>query len=490
MIGHVRSRLCYLSHLNMNDATIAAVVAEVTPLIVGRRPGKIFQLSLHSLAIDFGLRGDGYLFISVEPALPRMYLIKRRVRELEKQSLRLGNFGLSVRKELSNTSISAVEKTPEDRIVWLKFSGIDEIGEPKQRSLVVQLTGRSANLLLLDEKDRIVTHLRDGQGAGQTVGETYQSPPAQHTATKPRSVIAETDKSISQSLDDYYQALVAKQASQSRLAAARAQLRKEISRRKKLLKQLESDLTSHANAENEKRIGDLLLANVSTAKRRGKSVVLTDYFADDAPTMEIEIDENLTLAEEASARFESYARSKRASKQIAARIEAVKSEIVKLERQAVDLENNPAASDLKLDSSSQTKPPRLEAARQTKIPGTRRYISSDGFEILVGRAARDNDNLTFKIAKPNDLWLHAADYPGSHVVVRNPTRKDIAQRTVIEAAQLAAHFSQANKDPKVDVHYTPRKFLSKPKGAAPGLVRLLRFKNITVAPFEAGERIK
>jgi predicted ribosome quality control (RQC) complex YloA/Tae2 family protein len=108
----------------------------------------------------------------------------------------------------------------------------------------------------------------------------------------------------------------------------------------------------------------------------------------------------------------------------------------------------------------------------------------------VGRAARDNDNLTFKIAKPNDLWLHAADYSGSHVVVRNPTRKDIPQRTLIEAAQLAAHFSRANKDPKVDVHYTQRKFLSKPKGTAPGLVRLSRFKNMTVAPLEAGERLK
>jgi predicted ribosome quality control (RQC) complex YloA/Tae2 family protein len=131
-----------------------------------------------------------------------------------------------------------------------------------------------------------------------------------------------------------------------------------------------------------------------------------------------------------------------------------------------------------------------KAANQNKIPGTRRYLSSDDFEVLVGRAARDNDTLTFKIAKPNDLWLHAADYPGSHVIVRNPTRKEIPQRTLIEAAQLAAHFSQANKDPKVDVHYTQRKFLSKPKGVAPGLVRLQRFKNITVAPLEAGQRVK
>ena len=67
--------------------------------------------------------------------------------------------------------------------------------------------------------------------------------------------------------------------------------------------------------------------------------------------------------------------------------------------------------------------------------------------------------------------MHAGDYPGSHVVVRNPTRKEIPQRTIIEAAQLAGRFSQASDDTKVVVHYTERKFLSKPKGAAPGLVR-------------------
>jgi predicted ribosome quality control (RQC) complex YloA/Tae2 family protein len=359
-----------------------------------------------------------------------------------------------------------------------------------QRSLIAQLTGRSANLLLLDKDNRIVTQLREGQGAGQTVGETYKSPPAQQSATKFGDLpITENLKSISEWLDQHYLALTARQASESRLASARAQVRKEISRRKKLLKQLENDLSAHAGAEDTKRIGDLLLANVSTAKRRGHKVTLTDYFADHAPSIEIEIDENLTLTEEASRRFESYARSKRARKQIAARIEETKKVLAKLEAQSSDLENNPLASDLQLALTSESKRP-SKAAQPKTIPGTRRYMSSDGFEVLVGRAARDNDNLTFKIAKPNDLWLHAADYPGSHVVVRNPTRKEIPHRTLIEAAQLAAHFSRANKDPKVDVHYTQRKFLSKPKAAAPGLVRLQRFKSITVAPLEVGQRVK
>ena len=108
---------------------------------------------------------------------------------------------------------------------------------------------------------------------------------------------------------------------------------------------------------------------------------------------------------------------------------------------------------------------------------------------MLAELARDNDNLTFRIARPHDLWFHAGDYPGSRVVVRNPTRKEIPQRTVIEAAQLAGRFSQASDDAKVVIHYTERKFLSKLKGAAPGLVRLSSFRSITVEPKEDIQRL-
>jgi predicted ribosome quality control (RQC) complex YloA/Tae2 family protein len=80
------------------------------------------------------------------------------------------------------------------------------------------------------------------------------------------------------------------------------------------------------------------------------------------------------------------------------------------------------------------------------------------------------------------VWLHAADYPGSHVVVRNRGRGDVPHRTLTEAAQLAAFYSDARGDALVDVRYTPRRFVTKPKHAPPGLVRLGRFKTIAVRP--------
>jgi predicted ribosome quality control (RQC) complex YloA/Tae2 family protein len=112
-----------------------------------------------------------------------------------------------------------------------------------------------------------------------------------------------------------------------------------------------------------------------------------------------------------------------------------------------------------------------------------RSIQVSGHEILVGRSGHDNDELTFQVATPDDFWLHVADYSGSHVVVRNPNRdKELDAEVLVKAAQLAAFFSQARNSSKVEVHYTRRKNVVKPKRAKPGLVRLLDFKSINVEP--------
>lgn len=490
----------------MDDPAISAVVIELSSLLTGRHFGKIFQLGPSTLAIDFGLR-DGHLFMSAEPAVSRLHLIKRKVRDLEKQSVMPSQFALSLKKELGHATVVSVEKDADERIVRIRLEAEDDLGEQRLRVMIVQLTGRAANLFLLNEEATIISQARAGRGLGQTVGEKYQPPPTQKGRIKSptnRDARAgsspvpqvETDKfnSISEALDAQYQSLSSEHAFETVAGEARSALRKNISRQRKLLEKLRADLATHANFEEQKRLGDLLLANPGAARRGGDRVTIIDYFADGAPEIEIEVDEKLTLPEEASRRFALYSRSKRAQKQISARLAQAESELSQLQTREKELERIIEARDeAALATVTSSAGPAVASStprskREVKIAGTRRYVSSDGLEILVGRAARDNDNLTFKVARPNDLWLHTADYPGSHVVVRNPNRKEIPHRTIIEAAQIAAYFSQANKDPKVDVHYTPRKFLSKPKGAAPGLVRMSRFKNITVEPKESVAR--
>lgn len=459
----------------MHPQLLQRIVEELRTNLTGQYLGKIFQLSPVSFAFDFGLRGE-FLFISVDPASPRIYLIHRRARDLEKQSQPVGAFGQTLRTRFSGESLAAIEKDSADRIVRLAFpSG----------KLIVQLTGRTADLFVLDESDAIESVLRTR--IEQRKG-TYHAPPIREIRVE--NDLPQITGSPSAFADNLFSEAEKNREFDQHANAVRSQIQKAIRQKQRLKQNLENDLAGHGDPDAHKRIGDLLLANVSTAKRTGNNVTITDYYADGAPQITIEVDENKSLQEEAAERFRQYGKAKRAREEIAARMVEIDREIAQLNTRLDEIQKIISEKDeTALTPLIEPKPTAKKSSKEVKIPGVRRYVSTDGYEVLLGRAARDNDHLTFKIAQPNDLWLHAGDYPGSHVVIRNPTRKEIPHRTIVEAAQLAARFSQASEDSKVVIHYTPRKFLSKPKGAAPGLVRLSRFKSITVEPKEVIARL-
>jgi len=477
----------------MHEETLKEVVAELDPLLVGRFFGKIYQLSDVSLAIDFGLKRDGYLFISIEPNAPRLYLIKRSLRELAKGSVPLSFFAQAMRTTLAGGNLVSLTKDEDERIVRLSLIATDELGDSRPRALVAQLTGRSANLFLLDDEGKITHAIRAPKGDGQQVGDLYRSPQRQTKAFVEEVRISLGNfPTVSEAIDEHYRGLEAHQAFESRAARLIAKSRKDIAKQRKLKSNLEKDLKDHGSPEEHKRLGNLMLANISNAERVGDKVRLKDYYAGDAPIIELDLDANTSLSEAASDAFARYSKSKRAIEELGSRLVQIEHQLTELEKKQTRLLEAVAAHDEKTLAEFEAPKEKKPAAQKKAsggLPGMRRYLSSDGYEVIIGRTARDNDKLTFREARPNDLWLHAGDYPGSHVIVRNSSRKEIPHRTIVEAAQLAAKFSQASKDAKVNIHYTQRKFLSKPKGAAPGLVRLSKFRSITVEPVENIERM-
>lgn len=504
----------------MNEQLIGEVVEELRPALVGRRWGKIFQLSAAALVIDFRAADGRYLTLSVEPGAPRLHLVARTVRELEKAAVTPSPFAFVLRKALGGATLRAITKDEGERVVRFDFAVPDAVGDEHTSTLVAQLTGRSANLFLLDEHGRIVDNLRPSRGEGQVEGDIYAPPQrleagASRTATeKPARAASEVQRegfsSLSEALDAHHLRLEAARAFDARASAATARIRQQISTLRKLRDNLARDLAGHGDAEEHKRAGELLLANVGMAVREGRVVRLTDFYAEDTPTVEVEVDENRTLQEEAARRFARYSKARRAAREIAERLEKIEPELAALEAKREELEPITSARDDAALAAfvgeaggrgakelARTKGRRNESGQKGRKKGSsekgrtlRRYRSSDGYEVIVGRGARENDELTFRVARSYDTWMHAADYPGSHVVVRARTRDEVVpHRTLVEAARLAAHFSQAREDAKVAVNYTQRKFVSKPRGAAPGLVYLSSFRTLLVEPAEELERI-
>ncbi len=122
------------------------------------------------------------------------------------------------------------------------------------------------------------------------------------------------------------------------------------------------------------------------------------------------------------------------------------------------------------------------------MTGVITFRSGDGMEILVGRSARGNDQVTFRHAGPEDFWLHAGGMPGSHVVVRNPERlAALPPKTLEQAAGLAAYYSKGRGSTSVDIHLTRRKWIKRPKGGAPGLVTVKRFETVLARPVAPSE---
>ncbi|HTK36963.1 MAG TPA: NFACT family protein [Pyrinomonadaceae bacterium] len=471
----------------MNNSTLEKICSELDDTLIGQRFGKIFTLSRFETAIDFRVPDSRFLFISIEASRPRIYLVKRRLKDLEKQSLNPSPFLLYVRKRLSGGVVRGVSKVPDERVLRMSLSAETETGEINDFALIVQLTGRSSNIFLADANDFILESMRPNTGPGQLSGERYMPPPRPARTYEDHAnddlLAAPENGPLSEGLDNYYLEQESERKFRSRVATARAKLNAEITKRKTLLRKLNQDLEHHGDAEKWKRTGDLLLANTATARRDGDKIFVTDFFDEQQPEIAVEADENLSVTEAAEKYFKRYTKARNAAGEIARRQEAVQKELERLGKEQTRLEQAADEHDEKFFAEPEGKQkPAIRAKKTAAFNGARSFTSSDGFEILVGKRAKDNDYLTFRVAGSLDMWLHAADYPGSHVVVRTPSRKEIPQRTLLEAAQLAAFYSDAGQQPKAAVHYTQKKFVNKPRGAAPGLVSLASFKTILVEP--------
>jgi predicted ribosome quality control (RQC) complex YloA/Tae2 family protein len=474
----------------MDRPLIEKVVDEIRPLAIGSRFGRVFQLSRFEYVFDLRLREGQYLFVSIEPAAPRVYIVRRKLRDLERAALPPTPFALQMRSRLANAEITDMTTVAGERVVEVRLSGVDDAGDQVESGLVIQLTGRSSNLFLTHGDGRIIAAARLNEGTGQEIGDEYAPPPRPVGFTE-----AETGEapqippgvSVSEFLDAQFEERDRKRRFTALVNDARGKLRSEIAKREKLLANLLSDRKGHGDAEQWKRFGDLLLASAGTAENRGGMIRVVDLYDEAQPEIEIEAEVNATVTEAAEAHFRKYTKARNAEKEIAARISQVEGERESLRQRSARLEAAIEAEDedaiRSFTGGKKNQGAQKKNEKKASSGGfARSFLSSDGFEILVGKKAKDNDYLTFRAAKSLDTWMHAADYPGSHVVVRNPGRKEIPQRTLLEAAQLAAFYSQGKKQTKAAVHYTEKKFVNKPRGAAPGLVSLSKFKTLLVEP--------
>lgn len=261
----------------------------------------------------------------------------------------------------------------------------------------------------------------------------------------------------------------------------------EISKQKRKLAALTAELAD-ANACDQLRLyADILMAHLyQSLPARCEQIILPNiYSTTEGDTMIIPLDPSLSVLENAQVYYGKYNKLKRAQDLLAEQLSHCRQEIAYLESIQVALADTSLQAELaeikqELTQAGYIKP--MAKRRSPTAPTAPLQVaSSNGAIILIGKNNRQNDALTCKQARPDDLWFHAKDIPGSHVILRTETVPP-PEQTIREAAQLAAYFSKARQSANVPVDFTKRRHVKKPSGAKPGFVIYDHQKTLYVTP--------
>ncbi|MGE5592237.1 MAG: NFACT family protein [Betaproteobacteria bacterium] len=266
-----------------------------------------------------------------------------------------------------------------------------------------------------------------------------------------------------------------------------------IDRLRRKLAVQEEEIREADRADEFRRAGELISANAQIIER-GRSVAeVVDYFDPQLRKVEVELDPRLSPHENAQEYFKKYARAKRRLAVAKEQADLTRAELEYLEQVAVTIEQAESLEAIEeirreLADEGYLSRPKRERPRAQKheapSPSGPLRFDVEGNEVLVGRNNTENDFLTLKIARPNDIWLHARGVPGAHVVirVRPGEAQEVSDRVLVRAAEIAAYYSKARSASKAAVDYTLRKHVRKPRGARPGMVIYDHEKTIVAAP--------
>jgi predicted ribosome quality control (RQC) complex YloA/Tae2 family protein len=260
------------------------------------------------------------------------------------------------------------------------------------------------------------------------------------------------------------------------------------------------DLGEAMQAENYRHKGELMKLVLHSIRTGDESVTVADY--ESGKPVVIALDPRLSAAENLAAYFKRYQKELRGAGALGEQLQSVRTaqdELAGLSRR-LDGMRKPAGHDLEalqgLSAEPRVRkllsryyPERKRSAMRPPHPSNRgketpgrlypkRYRTEQGLEIWVGRNEEGNDYLTTRLARGNDLFFHLEGYPGSHVILRTEGKNDPPPQSILDACELAVHFSQLKSAHRADVHVAPVKAVKKPKGAKPGLVQVTRGKTI------------
>ena len=554
---------------------LSALTAELSEKLEGAKIDKIQQPERDMILLSLRGKGENLrLLIAAGTGNARVHLTKSGFENPAEPPM----FCMLLRKHLLGARILSVAQPKHERVLKLELETRDELGVEGHKTLIAELIGRSANLILADAEGRILDCLRRMDYGGDLErrmlpGMFYREVPPQ---TKPalldtepetlRAMIEGADKTrpidkwlldsfaglsplvcrelsfrcggdwtlLAPMLDAFTESVNAfelrpylyyegkkpadfsfmrlKQYGDAlrceepdsfsemldRFYTGRDKIEQQRRRGHELLKTVRTlrdrqqrklnaryeEFKKSEDREGVRKTAELITANLYRLKKGDSVLHCQDYYEPDCPEIEIRLDPLKTPQQNAAAMFKDYNKRKAASEHLTALITDGEAQLDYLNSVleligAAESEKDLADLRRELVDTGYIKASVGKKREKVKAQAPMRFLSSDGREILVGRSNLQNDELTTKLGRRTDYWLHTQKIHGSHVLIRCEGEKP-SDRCIEEAAAIAAYYSQGRGGGKIPVDYTMLRFVRKPSGSLPGKVIYTDYKTVMV----------
>lgn len=438
--------------MSLRPTELRQVAEALSPALAGAVVQKIWAPWPQRLELELRQPGRTVrLRLSVEPVVGRLSIVEERTPSTP--GIKPSPWLLRLRKELVGRRLADIT-APGGHELLLRF----EKGR-SARSLVAEL-GTAGALLLLGDQD---VPLAAAEGRARA---PRASSPFPETTTRSRLPPAE-GLELGRAVEAL---LAARELSLRREMLQRARLQPLRLKHQRLLRtraKVQVEASRDATAQEHRRMGELLQRHLDAIPRGASSVRLTEWTEEGPRHVEVPLDPAMPPRAQVEHHFHQYRRLARGSARARQRLAELELELGAVLRSLAEAEQSLSEDLIVPGPPAPATSPRRRPAEHRPY---RIYRSADGHPIWVGRAGADNDALTFHIARPHHVWLHARGVPGAHVVVPLERRQELPQELLLDAAHLALHHARSAGEPRGEVAWTRARLVRRVKGGAPGQV--------------------
>lgn len=566
---------CFLTYLTR----------EINETVTGARVEKVYQPGKDEIMLN--LRAPALrtkLLFCCTPNCARITLTGQEAENPAQPPL----FCMVLRKHLVGARVERVYMPEFERAVFVEFTGKNDFFEPVKKYLILEILGRTSNLVLVDENRKIIDSIRHVDitagrqmlpGLGYEPVVPQDKKPFSEVSPADLTPLTETDKPLWKAIMDHYSGIspiVARELAfcsagridaaangltpnqRSALEAALAEaganlnenrctptavrekesgrwldfsfmpirqygpsaeslsypspvaliedyfeksaedvrlkqktrdveqlLTRTSARIERTMRVREKELEEGKKADHYRICGELLQSNLHRAKTGMTEVTVENYYDNCAP-FTIPLRPDRSPQQNAQLYFKKYSKAKTSARVVAELVRQDKEDLSYLDSVFMALCDCETSADVdqireELIRTGFSKNRRKNNGRSSAPSKPRKFTSSTGFTILVGRNNVQNDQLTVKLSRKDDLWLHTKNIHSSHVLIQS-NGKEIDDRSILEAAAICAYYSKGKNAPKVEVDYCPVSHVRKPNGARPGMVVYENYYSVLVEP--------